>query len=112
MPDVFALNAVPSLVRQRIPELAVATANDDDDARTGTLGKLAIAGVRLAVDRAVLDALDDRLSTRPLPPPQETPQNLLRRARRRLAQERLGAARTHLDLRAGAVVTLRAVLES
>jgi hypothetical protein len=112
MPDVFALNAVPSLVRQRIPEIAIATANDDDDARAGTLGKLAIADVRLTIDRAVLDALDARLSTRPLPPPQETVQNLLRRARRRLAQERLGAARTYLDIRHGAVLTLRGVLES
>lgn len=111
MPDVFALNAVPSLVRQRIPEIAMATANDDDDARAGTLARLAIADVRLGIDRAVLDALDDRLRARPLPPAQETPQNALRRARRRLAQERLGAARTHLDLRAGAVLTLRGVLE-
>jgi hypothetical protein len=111
MPDVFTLNAAPSLARLRVAEVAIATANDDDDARAGTLAKLGLFGNRLGVERGVIDALDLRLRLRPPLPVLETTQNLVRRARRRLEQERLGVARAQNDVRRLAVTRLQAVLE-
>lgn len=112
MPDVFALSALPSLARLRVSEVAIATANDDDDARAGTLAKLAVVDRRVALDRAVIDALEIRIQGRLPVPNIESTQNLVRRARRRLEQERLGAARTHHDVRSVTVTRLRAVLET
>jgi len=112
MPDVFALNAVPALARLRAPEVAIATANDDADARVASLHKLSVFGQRLTVDRNLIDALDLRLKQRPTLPAVETTQNLVRRARRRLEQERVGAARADNDVRRIAVVRLQAVLEA
>jgi hypothetical protein len=112
MPDVFALTAKPALARLRVAEVAVAAADDDGDARTTTIAKLARFDQRIALDRKVIDALDGRIKLRPVLPPQESTQNLVRRARRRLEQERLGAARAHHDTRLVAVTRLRNVLET
>ncbi len=111
MPDVFALSAVPSLARLRVAEVAVATANDDSDARVSSIRKLTVFDRSLDVERRVIDALDLRIKGRLPVPPQETTQNLVRRARRRLEQERLGAWRGSNEFRAVTVTRLRAVLE-
>jgi len=112
MPALFALTAKPALARPRTPEVAVAAPDDDHNARAGTIARLTRFTARISLDRAVIDALDIRIQTRlPLPAP-ETTQNLVRRARRRLEQERLGAARAHHDVRLAAVTRLRTVLET
>jgi hypothetical protein len=115
MPDVFALAAIPSLARLRAPELAIAVADDDGDARASALGRLTTIQGNLGVDLGVIDALDGYLKLRrPLPPlpPVESLQSLVRRGRRRLERERQGGARTLHDLRLTAVTTLRAVLQA
>lgn len=112
MPDVFVLSARTALARLRVTEVAVAATGDDANARTGTIARLTTFADRITLDRRVIDALDLRIQTRLPLPVQETTQNLVRRARRRLEQERLGAARTHHDLRLTAVTRLRAVLET
>lgn len=115
MPDVFALAAVPALARLRTPELAIAVADDADDARNSTIGRLATTQRILAIDLGVIEALEGRLQQRrPLPPrpPLESLQSLVRRGRRRLERERQGGARSLHDLRLGAVTRLRAILEA
>jgi hypothetical protein len=111
MPDVFALSAVPSLARLRVAEVAVATADDDGDARVSSIRRLAVFDRSLGVERRVIDALDIRIKERRPVPAKETTQNLVRRARRRLEQERLGAWRGSNELRTVTVTRLRAVLE-
>jgi hypothetical protein len=115
MPDVFALAAVPSLARLRTPELAIAVADDGDDARTAALGRLTTIHQRLGVDLGVIEALEERLRRRrplPLPPPVEPLQSLVRRGRRRLDRERQGGARRLQEVRLDAVNRLRAVLQA
>jgi hypothetical protein len=114
MPDVFALAAIPSLARLRAPELAIAVADDGDDARTEALGRLATIQVHLGTDLGVIEALDERLRRRrPLPPlPVETLQSLVQRGRRRLDRERQGGARSRHDLSLAAATRLRAVLQA
>jgi hypothetical protein len=115
MPDVFALSSIPALARLRAPELAVAVANDGEDARASSLRRLQNVDLQLGVDRGVIEALDERLKLRrPLPPPApvESLQSLVRRARRRLERERQGGSRALHDLRLAAVTRLRAVLEA
>jgi hypothetical protein len=115
MPDVFALAGIPSLARLRTPELAIAVADDDDDARGSALGRLTTIQRNLGVDLGVIDALEAHLKLRqPLssPPAVEDLQSLVRRGRRRLERERQGAARNLHDIRLAAVTTLRAALEA
>jgi len=115
MPDVFVLAAIPSLARVRSPELAIAVADDGDDARVSAVGRLTTIQANLGIDLGVIDALDGRLKLRrPLPPPApvETLQSLVRRGRRRLERERQGGARALHDRRLDAVIRLRAVLEA
>lgn len=125
MPDVLALSATPALARLRSPELEVAVADDAADARASTLGRLGVIQRNLGVTQGVIDALGDRIKLRrplppfplpdrpiPLPPTIEPLQSLVRRARRRLETERLGATRTIHDTRLGAVIKLRSVLET
>jgi hypothetical protein len=111
MPDVFALTARPALARLRFAEVAVAAVDDSADARAGALVHLTRITERITLDRRVIDGLDLRIKLRLPLPPQETMQNLVRRARRRLEQERLGAARAHHDVRFTAVARLRTALE-
>jgi hypothetical protein len=115
MPDVFALTGTPSLARLRSPEIAVAVADDAQDAKAAALGRLTTIERGLAVDRGVIEALDSRIKLRrPLPPlpPVESLQSLVQRGRRRLERERQGGARQLHDIRLGAVVKLRAVLQA
>jgi hypothetical protein len=115
MPDVFALSGTPALVRLRQPELAIAVADDGDDAKRAAIGRLTTIQQNLGGDLGVIDALDGRLKLRrPLPPlpPVESLQSLVRRGRRRLERERQGGARSLHDLRLGAATKLRAVLEA
>ncbi len=114
MPDVFALSATPSLVRLRTPELAIAVADDGDDARASALGRLERIDHHLGIDLSVIEALDGRIrGRRPLPPlpPVESLQSLVRRGRRRLERERQGGARALHDVRLDAVRRLRTVLQ-
>jgi hypothetical protein len=115
MPDVFALSGIQSLARLRTPELEVAVADDDADAKASSIAKLAQIDRRLEVSRGLLDALEGRSKLRrPLPPlaPLESVQSLVRRGRRRLERERQGGTRTLLDLKRTALVKLRTVLET
>jgi hypothetical protein len=115
MPDVFALAGTPALTRLRIPELAIAVAEDGDDARQSAIGRLTTIQTRLGVELGVIEALEGRLRLRrPLPPlpPVESLQSLVRRGRRRLERERQGGARNLHDVRLAAATRLRAVLEA
>ena len=114
MPDVFALNHIPALVRLREPELAIAVADDGDtDAAQAALVRLTTIKDRLDLDLSVVDALEGRLKIRrPLPPPApiESLQSLVRRGRRRLERERQGGVRKLLEVRSSAIIRLRAIL--
>lgn len=113
MPDVFALNGTPALVRLRSPELAVAIADDGDDARAAATARLTTLHDNLGVTLGVIEAVDARIKLRrPLPPPVnlESLQSLVRRGRRRLERERQGASRDLHDTRLVAVAKLQSVL--
>jgi hypothetical protein len=115
MPDVFNLAGLPALARLRSPEIAVAVADDADDALAATSARLDTIQQRVSIDTAVIDALDARSKLRrpvPLPPAVESLQSLVQRGRRRLERERQGSTRQLLSLRLTAVTQLRAVVEA
>jgi hypothetical protein len=113
MPDVFALSGTPALTRLRTPELEVAIASDNSDAKAAATSRLAALHNNLGVTIGVIDAIDGRIKLRrpvPVPAPAESLQSLARRGRRRLERERQGASRTLHDTRLDAVVKLQTVL--
>jgi hypothetical protein len=115
MPDVFALSGISALARLRAPELAIAVADDGEDAKASALVRLAAVETHLGIDRGVIDALDERFKRRrplPVPAPVESLQSLVRRGRRRLERERQGATRALHDVHLGTATRLRAVLET
>lgn len=113
MPDVFALSGTPALTRLRTPELEVAIAGDDIDAKASATARLTTLHDNLGVTLGVIDALDGRIKLRrpiPQPAPVESLQSLARRGRRRLERERQGSSRTLHDTRLDAVAKLKTVL--
>lgn len=112
MIDALRLIGRTSITRFDLAQSIVATTPDDArDAKTTALSKIADVQSRLSVSLTVIEAIDERIRLRPVPPPPVTLQDLVRSGRRRLAEERQRGSRRWVEERTQAVERLKTVLE-
>jgi hypothetical protein len=112
MIDAIRLIGKKSIARFDLAESIVATTPDDTrDASATALTKIADMKSRLTVSLTIIEAIDERIRIRPVPPPPATLQDLVRSGRRRLAEERQRGARRWVEERVSAVDRLKSLLE-
>lgn len=100
----------PRIARLAAVEPLVAASLDGPDAKLDAITRLGKLSAALAVEHAVTDALEHRLSLRPVIATLDTLQDLVRAARRKLERERITGRRAWRDQRLDAVTRLRVVL--
>src|SRR5262245_8545316 len=112
MIDTLRLNGRPGFARLDSAETAIAATPDDGrDARTSALDKISAVRANLRVSTSVVEALEGRLQARPAPPAGQALQDLVRNARRRVAELRHRSTRVWIQDRSAALDRLRTALD-